>query len=107
MQLFSSHFSESESEAIGKTQKLVKDNDVRNELYATHPVKFLADNITKLETRNYRVRPRFATLVSVDVERSFSMYRNILAINRLNFTFPNVEIMCISSYNGFLFKVQH
>jgi len=41
-------------------------------------------------------------MVSIDVEILFSMYWNILASNRLNFTFPNVEIMCISSYNGFL-----
>ena len=51
----------------------------------------------------FRVRTKFAPLVSVDVERSFSIYRNILASNRLNFTFPYVEMVCISSYNGFLF----
>ena len=56
MELFLSHFSESESETIGKAQKLVKDNYARNELYATNSVKFLVDKITKLETRNYRVR---------------------------------------------------
>ena len=51
----------------------------------------------------FRVRTKFAPLVSVDVERSFSIYRNILFSNTLNFTFPCVEMVCISSYNGFLF----
>jgi len=135
MQLFLNQLSKSESEAVAKAQKLAKDNDIRKELYAAHSVKFLADKITKLETRNlsketqwkilnetreklngfareklesslarnpdllhlmdksdleFRVRTKFAPLVSVDVERSFSVYRNILASNRLNFTFPNV-----------------
>jgi len=148
IQLFLSQLSDSESEAVGKVKKLSRDNDVRNELYAAHSFKFLADNITKLETRNlpketqwqilnetrenvagftsekleaslarnpdllrvmdksdleFRVKTKFAPLVSVDVERSFSIYQNILSSNRLNFTFANVEMVCVSSYNGFLF----
>jgi len=52
IQLFLSQFSELESETVGKAQRLVKNNDVRNELYAIHFVKVLPDKITKIETRN-------------------------------------------------------
>jgi len=45
------------------------------------------------------VRTKFAPLISVDVERLFSIYRNIIVSSRLNFTFPYVEMVCISSYN--------
>jgi len=152
IQLFLSQLSESDSEVVRKVKKLADDNGLRDELYAAHSLKFLADNIRKLETRNltkeeqweilnearekldgfarnklesslarnpdllhvmeksdleFRVRTKFAPLVSVDVERSFSIYKNILAANRLNFTFPNVEMICISSYNGFLLVGEH
>jgi len=52
----------------------------------------------------FRVRTKFSSLVLVGVVRSFSIYSDIiLASNRLNFTFQNVEMLCISSYNGPLF----
>ena len=51
----------------------------------------------------FRVRTKFAPLVSVYFERLFYIYQNIFASNRLNFTFPNIEMVCISSYNGSLF----
>jgi len=45
-------FSEFELETVGKAQNLAKNNDVKNELYAIHSVKDLANKITKIETRN-------------------------------------------------------
>ena len=51
-QLFLSQLSELESETGGKAQKLAKDNNIKNELNASHSVKVLSDKITKLETSN-------------------------------------------------------
>jgi len=43
----------------------------------------------------FRVRTKLAPLILVVFKRSFSIYRNILASKRLNFTFPNVEMVWI------------
>lgn len=45
---------------------------------------------------------RFAPVVSVDVERSFSVYKNILAPNRRSFTFEHLkQYMLINCFNKF------
>jgi hypothetical protein len=41
---------------------------------------------------------KFAPLTSCDVERSFSVYKNILADNRTNFTPENLEMYLVCNY---------
>lgn len=46
---------------------------------------------------------KFAPITSVDVERSFSMYKNILRCNRQNFEFDNLSeyfiVYCNNNFN--------
>lgn len=51
----------------------------------------------------FRVNTKFAPLVSVDVERSFSMYKDILCPNRNRLIFKNVEMLNVLKYNSFLY----
>ena len=51
----------------------------------------------------FNVRTKYAPLVSVDVERSFSVYKTTLAPNRENFTFDNIEMVSVVRANSFLF----
>lgn len=62
-------------------------------------VKFATD-----QNPQFRLATLYAPLVSVDVERSFSQYKLMLSDRRRNFTFENVEMMCIVEYNKFLFE---
>lgn len=41
---------------------------------------------------------KFAQLTSCDVERSFSIYKNILTDRRTNFTMDNLEMYIVSNY---------
>ena len=50
----------------------------------------------------FRVNTRFAPLVSVDVERSFSIYKDILSPNRNRLTFKNVEMLNVLKYSSFM-----
>ncbi len=43
-------------------------------------------------------------LTSVDVERSFSVYKRILTDRRQNLTETNIEMYNIINHNQFLFK---
>lgn len=45
---------------------------------------------------------RYAPMTSVDVERSFSMLKAILAPRREGFTIPNLEQYFLINYNAFL-----
>lgn len=55
------------------------------------------------ETDNYSVQEtlafKFAPITSVDVERSFSMYKNVLRSNRQSFLFENLSEMFIIYFN--------
>lgn len=42
---------------------------------------------------------KYSPLTSCDVERSFSMYKSILADNRMRFTINNLEMYLICNYN--------
>uniref|UniRef100_A0A2S2NDW7 DUF659 domain-containing protein n=1 Tax=Schizaphis graminum TaxID=13262 RepID=A0A2S2NDW7_SCHGA len=44
---------------------------------------------------------KFAPLTSVDVERSFSRYKNLLANNRRSFTFENIRQILVTQCNSF------
>ena len=46
---------------------------------------------------------RFAPITSVDVERSFSKYKNLLTDNRRSFTFDNIKYALIVQCNDFGF----
>jgi len=46
---------------------------------------------------------RFAPITSVDVERSFSKYKNVLTDNRRSFTFDNIKYAPIVQCNDFDF----
>ena len=43
---------------------------------------------------------KYAPLVSADVERSFSMYKTLLADNRKSFTFANLQKILVIYYNA-------
>jgi len=49
----------------------------------------------------HRLKTLYAPLVSVEVERSFSLYKNILSDKRKNLTAENVERLNIIQYNSF------
>src|SRR5690606_8794753 len=55
------------------------------------------------ENPEKRLKTRFAPLVSVYVERSFSQYKHILTERRHNLLFDNIEIYNIVAFNSFLF----
>jgi len=44
---------------------------------------------------------KFAPVTSVDVERSFSRYKNLLANNRRSFTFENIRKILVTQCNSF------
>lgn len=54
-------------------------------------------------TFEHRRITKYAPLVSVDVERSFSTHKRILSDKRLNLTEENLRILNIVNYNAFLF----
>ena len=47
---------------------------------------------------------RFAPLVSCDVERSFSMFKNVLSDNRKKFTVENLEKFLVVHCNASIFE---
>ena len=51
---------------------------------------------------DYRMKTRYAPLVSVDVERSFSSYKYLLSDRRCNLTEKNIEILNVIYFNSFL-----
>jgi len=51
----------------------------------------------------FNIRTKFAPLVSVDAERTFSIYKAMLVSNRENFTFANIKMIMILKENSFLF----
>jgi hypothetical protein len=50
----------------------------------------------------HRKITEFAPIVSVDVERSFSQYKNLLSDNRQRFNQENIRMYHIIQYNYFL-----
>lgn len=53
-------------------------------------------------TCEFKLKTKYAPLVSVDVERSFSKYKAILRDDRMSFTQDNIEKYLIVNYNSFL-----
>ena len=49
----------------------------------------------------HRWRTKFAPLVSVEVERSFSQYKSILSHRRHSLTDSNIEILNVIQFNNF------
>lgn len=56
----------------------------------------------KTTSFSHRVKTTFAPCVFVDVERSFSIYKNILKDNRIRFTEENIEKYNVIYYNSYL-----
>jgi hypothetical protein len=54
---------------------------------------------------DFKMQIKYAPLVSVDVERSFSTYKSILTDRRHNLTEENIEHFNIINYNKFLFDI--
>ena len=55
------------------------------------------------QSYDHRYDCKFAPLTTVDVERSFSVYKSILADNRRNSTETTIEYFNAVKYNQFLF----
>jgi len=53
----------------------------------------------------FKMQIKYAPLVSVDVERSFSIYKSILTDRRHNLTEENIEHFNIVNYNKFLYDI--
>jgi hypothetical protein len=51
---------------------------------------------------SHRIRTKYAPLVSVDVERFFSKFKNIVTENRLRFTEESIIMYNCINYNSFL-----
>ncbi|PSN54072.1 hypothetical protein C0J52_03104 [Blattella germanica] len=51
----------------------------------------------------FQVNTKFAPLVSVDVERSFSIYKDILPPNRSRLIFQDIEMLNVLKYNFMFF----
>jgi len=60
---------------------------------------------TFVEKTNFTFRKKtmYAPLTSVDVERSFSIYKNILSDRRQSLTIENIEKYNVIEYNKYLF----
>ena len=56
----------------------------------------------KITSFSHRYKTTFAPCVSVDVERSFFIYKNILKENRTRFTEENIEKYNVIYYNSHL-----
>jgi len=52
----------------------------------------------------FRYNTRFAPLVSVDVERSFSLYKDILSDKRQNMSTKTIEHLNVFSFNNYLMQ---
>jgi len=50
---------------------------------------------------DFKVKTKFAPLVSVDVERSFSKYKEILSDKRQNMTTKTIEHLNVTCFNKF------
>lgn len=78
-------------EGIGKQkleQSLAKNPDV--------------EDVATNKDLNYRLLTKYAPLVSVDVERSFSTYKYLLSDRRCSLSEKNIEILNIICFNSFL-----
>lgn len=136
------------SQAIKDAKKIMKSENVQNELIALMQYDFIPKKIEKLETRGLRFDEQidivlevkgkltdapfdklnksleknpdiynfenyskksfelrsitmYAPCVSVDVERSFSVYKYILSVKRTNFTLENLKKYNVIYYNSF------
>ena len=58
--------------------------------------------LTENTDYDFKLKTRYAPLVSVEVERSFSKYEDILSDKRHNMTLKTIEHMNIICFNAFL-----
>lgn len=101
-----------EEEGMEKEEQWKKLMSVRNKLDGFAKVKFelnLKNNpnvetFATLTELPLRVLTKYAPLVSVDVERSFSTYKDLLSSKRQRLTVKNIEMLCVIQYNKKLFQ---
>ena len=60
-------------------------------------------SMVSIEDFQFRLQTKYVPLVSVDVERSFSIYKHILRDRRQSLTLINLEMLNSINYNAFLF----
>lgn len=77
---------------IEKNQGLKNLKIIRDILQGLNPTELLDVELTPLDIVNMK----YASITSVDVERSFSQYKNILRPNRRHFTFLNLREYVVS-----------
>jgi hypothetical protein len=75
-------------ETLSKISKIIEGTELDT---AHFPDKFNIDDITYM---------KFAPITSVDVERSFSTYKTLLADNRRSFVFENLKELLIVQCNN-------
>jgi hypothetical protein len=58
--------------------------------------------ISETNSSEFKRKTKFAPLVSVEVERSFSKYKSLLSEKRINLTENNIEKFIVIQFNDFL-----
>lgn len=86
-----------------KIETVLSKNTGYNELSKISEIlKGECQNITITDTSNIKYF-KFAPVVSVETERSFSLYKNVLTENRTNFLFENLKrhivVYCNETFN--------
>ena len=102
---------ELESVSLAVTQKLGIIENVKQNLFGGYLNKLnnsLSKNPDLLKftcednSIDHQIKTVFASLVSLDVERSFSTYKTILSDRRYNLLNSNIEKMLVIQFNYFL-----
>ena len=73
---------------------------VRRDTPVNFGLTFLREKLNSLQDLGYNMRMQFAPLTSVDVERSFSQYKDIPSDLRTNLTVEHIEMMNMVTFNS-------
>lgn len=57
---------------------------------------------SKNNSMDHQIKTLYAPLISVEVERSFSIYKTILTDRRISLLEPNIEKLLVIKFNSFL-----
>ena len=64
-------------------------------IFTGNPTSLFDNQYTNLEVMAFQYDP----ITSVDIERTFSMYKNLLISNRQRFTFENIHHIFVIFFN--------
>ena len=87
------YFNQGKSKLCGSAKDKLEESLRKNPDF----IKFTTNN-----DLDHQLKTLYAPLTSVDVERSFSLYKNILKDRRQRLTPLNIEMMNVIQFNTFL-----